>query len=78
MVARSGIVCREVCLRRSERSLTNTLHIFEILQEEAARTHASLREVAETLGAYVNRTRLPPVRIGMCNAWKATHRRCRS
>jgi exodeoxyribonuclease V beta subunit len=60
MVARSGIVCREVCLRRSERSLTNTLHIFEILQEEAARTHASLREVAETLGAYVNRTRLPP------------------
>jgi exodeoxyribonuclease V beta subunit len=60
MVARSGIVCREVCLRRSERSLTNTLHIFEILQEEATRAHASLREVAETMGAYVNRTRLPP------------------
>jgi exodeoxyribonuclease V beta subunit len=56
----SGLVCREVCLSRSERALTNYLHIFEILQEEAARTHASLRELIETLGAYVNQTRLPP------------------
>jgi exodeoxyribonuclease V beta subunit len=36
------------------------LHIFEILQEEAERTHATLRELVETLGAYVNGTRLPP------------------
>lgn len=60
ILAQSGIVCREVCLARSERALTNYLHIFEILQEEAARTHATLRELVETLGAYVNGTRLPP------------------
>jgi len=60
ILGQSGIVCREVCLSRSERALTNYLHIFEILQEEAARTHATLRELVETLGAYVNQTRLPP------------------
>jgi exodeoxyribonuclease V beta subunit len=60
ILAQSGIVCREVCLSHSERALTNYLHIFEILQEEAARTHATLRELVETLGAYVNQTRLPP------------------
>jgi len=60
ILGQSRIVCREVALSRSERGLTNTLHIFEILQEEAARTHATLRELVETLGAYVNKTRLPP------------------
>jgi len=60
ILGQSGIACREVCLSRSERALTNYLHIFEILQEEAARTHATLRELVETLGAYVNGTRLPP------------------
>jgi exodeoxyribonuclease V beta subunit len=60
ILAQSGIVRREVCLSRSERALTNYLHIFEILQEEAERTHATLRELVETLGAYVNGTRLPP------------------
>jgi exodeoxyribonuclease V beta subunit len=60
VLAQSGIVSREVCLSQSQRALTNTLHIFEVLQEEAARTHASLRELVETLGAYVNGTRLPP------------------
>jgi exodeoxyribonuclease V beta subunit len=60
ILAQSGIVRREVCLSRSERGLTNYLHICEILQEEAERTHATLRELVETLGAYVNGTRLPP------------------
>jgi exodeoxyribonuclease V beta subunit len=60
ILARSRIVCREVGLDRSERAMTNTLHIFEVLQEEAARTHATLRELVEALGAYVNGTRLPP------------------
>jgi exodeoxyribonuclease V beta subunit len=60
VLAQSGIVCREVCLNRSERALTNYLHIFEILQDEATRTHATLRELVEMLGAYVNGTRLPP------------------
>jgi exodeoxyribonuclease V beta subunit len=60
ILGQSGIVCREVCLGRSERALTNYLHIFEILQEEAARAHVTFRELVETLGAYVNGTRLPP------------------
>jgi exodeoxyribonuclease V beta subunit len=60
ILEQSGLVCREVCLSPSERALTNYLHIFEVLQEEAARTHAGLRELVETLGAYVNQTRLPP------------------
>jgi exodeoxyribonuclease V beta subunit len=60
ILSQSGIVRREVCLNRSERALTNFLHIFEIVQEEAARTHATLRELVEMLGAYVNGTRLPP------------------
>ena len=56
----SGVVCRELCLRQSERALTNHLHILEILQEEAARTRATIRELAQTLGAYILGTRRPP------------------
>jgi exodeoxyribonuclease V beta subunit len=56
----SGVVCRELCLRQSERALTNHLHILEILQEEAARTRATIRELAQTLGAYIQGTRRPP------------------
>src|SRR5207342_2833265 len=57
----SGVVCRELCLRQSKRALTNQLHILEILQEEAARTRATIREMAQTLGAYILGTRRPPV-----------------
>jgi len=56
-----GIVCREVCLGRSERALTNYLHIFEILQEEAARAHVTFRELVR--GHWVRMStepRLPP------------------
>ena len=60
IIRQSGLVCREVALSRSERALTNYLHILEVMQEEAARTHASLQGLVATLGAYVNRTRLPP------------------
>jgi exodeoxyribonuclease V beta subunit len=60
IVARSGIACREVGLSPSERSLTNTLHILEVLQDEAAATHAGLRELAEMLGGFINGTRQPP------------------
>ncbi len=56
----SGIVCREVFWNPSERSLTNYLHLLELLQEEAARTRATIRELAQTLGAYIRGTRRPP------------------
>jgi exodeoxyribonuclease V beta subunit len=60
IIARSGVACREVGLSPSERSLTNTLHIFDVLQAEAAATHASLRELVEMLGGFINGTRQPP------------------
>ncbi len=60
IVARSGVACREVCLAASERGLTNILHVFEVLQEQAAATHADLRELVEMLGGFINGTRLPP------------------
>ena len=44
----------------SERSLTNYLHLLEMLQEEATRTRATIRELAQTLGAYIHGTRRPP------------------
>jgi exodeoxyribonuclease V beta subunit len=61
----SGIVCRALFAHGSgsgsgERSLTNVLHLFELLQEEAARGRCTLRELAQRLGSYVAGTRRPP------------------
>ena len=60
IVEQSGMVCRELFFRDTERSLTNYLHLFEILQEEAARTRVTLRELCQILGAYILGTRRPP------------------
>jgi exodeoxyribonuclease V beta subunit len=60
IVEDSGLVCREVFLRESERSLTNYLHVLEILQEEVARSRATIRELVQALGAYISETRKPP------------------
>jgi exodeoxyribonuclease V beta subunit len=60
VVDESGIVCREVFWNPSERALTNYLHLLELLQEEAARSRATIRELAQTLGAYIHGTRRPP------------------
>ncbi len=60
IVEDSGLVCREVFLRQSERALTNYLHVLEILQEEAARTRGTIRQLAQTLGGYVSGARKPP------------------
>lgn len=56
----SGVVCRELFFRDGERALTNYLHLFEILQEEAAHTRLTLRELAQILGGYIQGTRRPP------------------
>jgi exodeoxyribonuclease V beta subunit len=63
----SGVVSRELFDqgargRISERALTNYLHLFELLQEEAAHSHCTLRELAQRLGGYVAGTRHPPDR----------------
>ncbi|HEY0711538.1 MAG TPA: 3'-5' exonuclease, partial [Polyangia bacterium] len=60
IVAESGVICRELFFRDGERSLTNTLHLIEILQEEAARARTTIRELCETLGAFIAGTRRPP------------------
>lgn len=59
IIEESGIVCRELFLRQSERALTNYLHILEILQSESARHRATIDELARTLGAYIRKTRRP-------------------
>ena len=60
IVQDSGLVCREVFLRDNERSLTNYLHVLELLQEEVGRTRATIRELVQALGAYITGTRSPP------------------
>jgi exodeoxyribonuclease V beta subunit len=60
IVEESGLVCRELFLQQTERSLTNYLHVLEVLQAEAAGSRATVRELAETLGAYIIDARKPP------------------
>ncbi|MCK6549087.1 UvrD-helicase domain-containing protein [Myxococcota bacterium] len=55
----SGIVERELFFDDSERRLTNYLHIFEILLEEASRTRPTIEELVHTLTAFVEKRRLP-------------------
>jgi exodeoxyribonuclease V beta subunit len=64
IVEYSGIVRRETFLRASERALTNYLHLIEILQQDAARGRMTVRELAQTFGAYVAGTRRPPGQSG--------------
>jgi exodeoxyribonuclease V beta subunit len=48
--------------RASERTITNYLHLFELLQHEVARDPCTLRELVQRLGGYVAGTRRPPGR----------------
>jgi len=64
LVDDSGIVRREVFAHTGERTLTNVMHVFEVMQAEWARTHASLPELSELLGAFINGTRTPPGQEG--------------
>ena len=69
----SGVVSRElfdqgVKGRASERALANYLHLFELLQREAAHSPCTLRELAQRLGGYVANTRKPADRDGNRNS----------
>jgi exodeoxyribonuclease V beta subunit len=55
----SGIIRREIFTQESERELTNYLHIFEILLEEAQNTRATLDELIRLLSAFIEGRRLP-------------------
>jgi exodeoxyribonuclease V beta subunit len=55
----SGLIRRELLLNDSERELTNYLHIFEILLEEARTAGWDLAELVRTLQAFIDETRSP-------------------
>jgi exodeoxyribonuclease V beta subunit len=63
----SGVISRELFVqgvkgRASERSITNYLHLFELLQQDVARDPCTLRELVQRLGGYIAATRRPPGR----------------
>lgn len=60
----SGVVRRELFLGASERRLTNTLHLMEVLLEEVNRSRASLPEVVALLKACIEERRQPPGESG--------------
>jgi exodeoxyribonuclease V beta subunit len=58
----SGILRREIFLNSGERVLTNTMHVFEVLGAEWARTRASLSELVDRLAGYVRGSQTPAER----------------
>jgi exodeoxyribonuclease V beta subunit len=59
IVEESGLVRRELFLKESERKLTNYLHVFELLLEEAGRSKSTLEELNRRLSAYIHENILP-------------------
>lgn len=55
----SGLLRREIFFKDSERELTNYIHIFEILLEEATDQHLDLAELVLRLEAFIDETALP-------------------
>jgi exodeoxyribonuclease V beta subunit len=58
IVSLSGILRREIFFAEGERELTNYLHVFELLTEQARRTRASLRDLVHALSGLIDKTRL--------------------
>ncbi len=58
IVSLSGILRREIFFAEGERELTNYLHVFELLIEQARRTRATLRDLVHALSGLIDRTRL--------------------
>ena len=56
----SGILRRELFLKDDERALTNYLHIFEVLLEEARTIGRDLADLVAILTAYIHELREPP------------------
>ena len=59
IVEGSGLVRRDVFLKESERELTNYLHVFELLLEEAGRSKSALEDLNRSLAAYIREDLLP-------------------
>jgi exodeoxyribonuclease V beta subunit len=60
----SGIVLRELVFKDNERALTNYIHLFELLLEEARGNGCGLAELVATLDGYIKKTRQPPAEDG--------------
>jgi exodeoxyribonuclease V beta subunit len=56
----SGVIRRELFLKDDERALTNYLHLFEVLLEDARAAGCTLADLVTTLNAYILETRKPP------------------
>jgi exodeoxyribonuclease V beta subunit len=59
ILASSGLLRREIFTKTSERELTNYLHIFEILLEEANRSGSDLGELILRLKAFIEERQSP-------------------
>jgi exodeoxyribonuclease V beta subunit len=59
IVSDSGILRREILLADSERDLTNTLHVLELLLEHARATRATLRDLIHALSGLIEKSRMP-------------------
>ncbi|QDG51753.1 hypothetical protein FIV42_13645 [Persicimonas caeni] len=59
VLRRSGLLRREIFTKTSERELTNYLHIFEILLEEANRSGFDLSELVLRLKAFIEERQTP-------------------
>jgi exodeoxyribonuclease V beta subunit len=55
----SGLVLRELFLKENERALTNYLHVFDVLLEEAGRSKGTLADLTRALSAYIREELLP-------------------
>jgi len=61
LLHQSGLAYRELLLARSERRLTNYLHIFEILLAQALARRLALPEIIALLEDYISERALPEV-----------------
>jgi exodeoxyribonuclease V beta subunit len=55
----SGVIRRELFLKDDERALTNYLHIFEVLLEDARTAGCELSDLIATLTAFIQEVRKP-------------------
>ena len=59
IVDESGLIRRRLLLERGERELTNYLHIFELLADEASRQIRTVEELARRLKRFIDGTASP-------------------
>ncbi|MBA2661520.1 MAG: UvrD-helicase domain-containing protein [Bradymonadaceae bacterium] len=59
IIETSGLLRREIFFKDGERELTNYVHIFEILLEEASSSRLNLSELLARLKAFIDGTALP-------------------